>query len=264
MTDIDIDARWQFAQRITREGAELGADMFRNRDALSVTSKGVQNLVSNADKEIEAMVRRRLAEEFPEDAFFGEESGRSARAGADQPLWVVDPIDGTDNFVHGFPGWCVSVAMVVGREVEIGILHDPLADEVFAARRGHGATLNGKPLAPEPASSFRDGIVGMGYSLRRPPENTLSVLEKLLAEQGMYQRLGSGALMIGYVAAGRFIGFYEAHLNPWDCMAGIALVRETGCWVNDFLAGDGLYEGNPLAAAAPGLADAMRRITGLE
>lgn len=259
----DLDARFQAARRIAEEAAELGLGYFRDGASLAVTAKGVQDIVSNADRDIERRVRARLAEAFPGDAFFGEESGRGDGADPAAGVWVVDPIDGTDNFVRGIAGWCVSIAFVVGREVEIGAICDPLAGELYLARRGGGATLNGVPLAPRRVAGLGDGIVGMGYSLRRPPETTLKVFAGLLAERGMFQRTGSGALMLAYVAAGRYIGYFEAHINAWDCLAGVALVRESGGWTSDFLTGDGLYAGNPLAAAAPGLAPAMQRLTGL-
>lgn len=259
----EIDARLRAAKRIAREAGRLGARLFADGASLQVTSKGVQNVVSNADREIEALVRARLAAEFPGDAFLGEESGRGDGADPAAGVWVVDPIDGTDAFVRGMAGWCVSIAFVVGRAIEFGVLCDPINREIYLARRGGGATLNGVPLAPKPVAGFGEGIVGMGYSLRRPPAPTLAVFERLLAEQGMFQRTASGALMLAHVATGRYIGYYEAHINAWDCLAGIALVRESGGWTNDFLAGDGLYQGNALAAAVPGLEAAMRRITGL-
>ncbi|WP_316976760.1 inositol monophosphatase family protein [Shumkonia mesophila] len=263
-TAQDLEGRVKAACRIAEEAAALGLRYFRDGASLAVTAKGVQDVVSNADRDIEALVRGRLAAQFPGDAFFGEESGRGDGADPAAGVWVVDPIDGTDNFVRGIAGWCVSIAFVVGREVEIGVICDPLAGELYLARRGIGATLNGVPLKPRRVGGFRDGIVGMGYSLRRPPEPTLKVFAGLLAAQGMYQRTGSGALMIAYVASGRYIGYYEAHINAWDCLAGVALVREAGGWTSDFLAGDGLHSGNALAAAAPGLEDAMRRLTGLD
>ncbi len=258
------EKRLLVARQVAREGGELGLRLFRDRTRLQVTSKGVQDVVSNADREIEALLRGRLAAEFPDDGFLGEESGRASGNGLGSGVWVVDPIDGTDNFVRGMSGWCVSVAFTTDREVEIGVVYNPVSDEEFVARRGHGATLNGTPLSPPAVSSFSEGLFGMGYSLRRPPEPTLKVLTGLLAEKGMFQRTGSGALMLANVACGRYIGFYEAHINAWDCLAGIALVRESGGWTNDFLAGDGLYAGNVLAAAAPGLEGPMRRLTGLE
>jgi myo-inositol-1(or 4)-monophosphatase len=263
MNEQDLGNRLQAAQRFAREAGELGLRLFRDSASLQVSNKGVQNVVSNGDKELEALLRGRIATEFPEDAFFGEESGRGGNADLSRGIWVVDPVDGTDNFIRGMPGWTISIAFVVGREVEIGVLYEPVFGEMYVARRGFGATLNGVRLAPPRITSLRDGLVGLGYSLRRPHHMTVQALDRLLAGQGMFQRGGSGALMIAYVACGRYIGFYEAHMNSWDCMAGVALVRESGGWTNDFLAGEGLLQGNVMVAAAPGLEDAMRGIAGL-
>lgn len=263
MNEEELGVRFRAAQKLAREAAELGLKLFRNIHELTIVNKGVQDVVSNADKEIEALLRTRMAEQFPADGFFGEETGPAGGADPAKGIWVVDPVDGTDNFIRGIPGWTISIAFLIGREAEIGVIYDPVHDEMFAARRGHGATLNGVPLAPKRVTRFRDGLVGVGYSLRRPPQNTVEVFRRLLEEQGMYQRGGSGALMLAYVAAGRYIGFFEAHINAWDCLAGIALIRESGGWTNDFLAGDGLFKGNVLVAAGPGMDEAMRRITGL-
>ena len=216
-------------------------------------------MATAVDREVEELIRARLADSFPDDGFLGEEAGGAPG----EATWVVDPIDGTACFVAGIPVWCVSIAFVVGREIEIGVVYDPNADELFAARRGGGAWLDGTPLSPAPATSLADGTTGIGYSLRRPGQATLDVLAPLLAADGMFQRNGSGALMLAYVAAGRLIGYFEAHINSWDCLAGLALVREAGGWTSDYLTGDALASGNPLAAAAPGLAAEMQRLTGL-
>lgn len=259
MREHELADRFAAAKGIAREVGALALDRFRSRDGLAVERKGVQDRVTAVDREVEAAIRARLGALFPDDGVLGEEGG-----GTITPrLWVVDPIDGTACFLAGIPVWCVSIAFVDRRDVALGVVYDPNADELFAACRGHGASLNGVPLRPSPATGFADGTVGVGYSLRTPPGAMLGVLEPLLRADGMFQCNGSGALMLTYVAAGRLIGYYEAHINAWDCMAGIALVREAGGWTSDFLAGDGLARGNPLAAAAPGLAEAMRRLTGL-
>jgi len=259
MTDQDgLGERFRVATEAIREAGAKGLHFFRNRDELDIQSKGVQDTVSNADRELEAMIRARLETAFPEDAFFGEESGRGA-GDLENGIWVVDPIDGTDCFVHSIPVWCVSIAFLVGKDVEIGLIYDPNADELFAARRGHGATVNGVPMKVAQATSFRDGLFSIGYSMRRPYRGTVDILERLLAEDAMFQRNGSGALALAYVAAGRYIGYYEAHINSWDCLAAIGLIREAGGWTNDFLAGDGLFSGNVIAACAPGLEGPMRK-----
>ncbi len=118
-------------------------------------------------------------------------------------------------------------------------------------------------MQPSAATSFTEGTVGVGYSPRRDSAPVVQTLSRLLAEGGMFQRNGSGALMLAYVAAGRLIGYYEAHINSWDCLAALTMIREVGGWTNDFLADDGLTRGNAVAASAPGLAGAMRRLSGL-
>ncbi len=266
MDDARISDRYSVAQAVVREAGDLAMGYFRERGDLVVTSKGAQDRVSNADLAVENLIRERLAARFPDDGFLGEESG--PQRGGDSAetwagTWVVDPIDGTDCFVHGIPVWCISIAFVVGSEIEIGVVYDPNANELFSARRGHGAFLDQIPLSPSAATRFTQGIVGMGYSTRSEPAIAVRAIARLLDEGGMFQRNGSGALMITYVAAGRLIGYYEPHINSWDCLAGIALVREAGGWTNDFLADDGLTKGNVIVVAAPGLAEPMRRMSGL-
>lgn len=263
MRDANLETRFDAAQDIAREAGALALDFFRRFGELEVTQKGAQDVASEADVAVEALIRRRLETLFPEDGFFGEEGGHSGAARAEDGLWVVDPIDGTACFVAGIPVWCVSVAYVVGTDILLGVVYDPNADELFAARRGHGATVNGQPIRPSGADSVADGMVGVGYSTRTAPAPAIAFLDRLLAEGGMFVRNGSGALMITYVGAGRLLGYYEPHLNSWDGAAAIAIVREAGGWANDFLANDGLSKGNVIAVAAPRLVSAMKRLAGL-
>ncbi len=264
MNDQELADRFEVAQAIAREAGELALAFFRKFDDLQVTQKGAQDMASEADVAVEAVIRDRLAARFPEDGFFGEECGICDERGDGERLWVVDPIDGTACFVAGIPVWCVSIAYVVGDESVIGVVYDPNADEMFAARQGSGATLNGQPLRPSDADSLTGGMVGVGYSTRTAPAPAIDFLGGLLAAGGMFIRNGSGALMIAYVAAGRLLGYYEAHLNSWDGAAAVAIVREAGGWTSDLLAGDGLLQGDVIVAAGPRLAPAMKRLAGLE
>lgn len=263
MNDAELDDRFEQAQAIAREAGELALGYFRRFAELEVKQKGAQDMASEADLAVEVLIRERLAARFPGDGFFGEESGQS-ESGGSEGTWVVDPIDGTACFVTGIPVWCVSIAFVVGEEALIGVVYDPNADELFAARSGAGATLNGKPIRPSDADSFADGMVGVGYSTRTTPAPAIEFLDRLLADGGMFIRNGSGALMITYVGAGRLLGYYEPHLNSWDGAAAIAIVREAGGWTSNFLAGNGLTEGNVIAAAAPRLVPAMKRLARLD
>ncbi|RTZ82831.1 MAG: inositol monophosphatase [SAR324 cluster bacterium] len=243
---------------MVRDAGLYALQWFRKLDSLKTEKKGPQDLVSKADREVENMIRERLQTLFPEDGFLGEESGtRNLDA---EGIWIVDPIDGTICFLNGLSSWCVSIAFVVKNQIEIGLIYAPCMDELFAAQLGAGATLNGKPMKPSKATSLADGIVGLGYSPKSSIVATQKAFDYLFKNGGVYHDVGSAALMLAYVAAGRYIGVYEFQINSWDCLAGIAMVRETGGWTNDFLANDGLLTGNPVLVAAPGVKDAMQKL----
>jgi len=267
MPTPSLDARLESACTIAREAGALALAYFQDIGSLNIERKGVQNEVSEADHAVEALIRQRLAEAFPGEAVLGEEAGLSGAddVSAQEPdgVWVVDPIDGTACFIVGIPVWCVSIAWVSQGQPAVGVVYDPNAGEMFAACRGGGATLNEAPLRLGANGSLTDGSVGVGYSTRVRPEQTLRFLDRLLAAGGMFQRNGSGAIMLAYVAAGRLLAYFEPHINSWDCLAGICLVNEAGGWTSDFLAGDGLTAGNPIAAAAPGVAEQIKAIADL-
>lgn len=267
MLTATLKARLETACGIAREAGMLALEYFHDPSRFNIERKGVQDEVSEADRAVEALIRQRLAEAFPGEEILGEEGGyvESAASLAQGPegLWVVDPIDGTASFVVGIPVWSVSIAWVVEGRPAIGVVYDPNADEMFAGWHGGGAVLNGEPLQLDGGERLTDGSVGVGYSTRCRPEDTLRFLEPLLKAGGMFQRNGSGALMLAYVAAGRLLGYYEPHINSWDCLAAICLVKEAGGWTNDFLAGDGLTAGGAIAAAAPGVAGQIRSLAGL-
>ena len=251
-TQADIDERFAFATELVAEAGALAASYFADIDSLDVTSKGPQDVVSQADLNTEILIRDRLAARFPDDAFFGEETGPQGVDGA-AGIWVVDPIDGTQPFVMGLPTWCVSIAFIADSVMHIGLVFAPAANELFAAQRGKGATLNGRSIAVRPADSFNDGMVGVGYSLRSDVDDLIETMTRLLKAGGMFQRNGSGALSLCYVACGRLIGYVEMHINSWDCLAALLLITEAGGEINDFMAGDALNEGNRVVAGPPSL-----------
>ena len=252
MDQAALDARFAFASDLVEEAGRLALEFFRRLDTLTVRSKGLQDLVSEADVETEILIRSRLKERFPEDGFLGEETGRAELSGAGG-VWVVDPIDGTQPFVRGMSGWCVSIAFVADGRLEMGFVNAPARAELFIGRRGGAATLNGRPIHVSGASSIADGILAIGYSTRRPPDRFLEVFASLIRDGAMFHREGSGALSLCYVAAGRLVGYIEIHINSWDCLGAVAVIQAAGGKVNDFLAGDGLWSGNPLAAGTPGV-----------
>jgi myo-inositol-1(or 4)-monophosphatase len=247
MTSSSLGARYELVQAVAKRAGRQALEMFRQRERLVVESKGLQDMVSAADREIELLIRAQVHASFPDDGFLGEEGG--LERGDARCLWVIDPIDGTACFVNGMHAWCLSIGVLCDGRPVIGAVYDPNSDELFHAMEGQGAFVNGTRVHASTVASVRDGVLGVGFSHRVPVSAFLPFLGRLLARGGMFIRNGSGALMLAYVAAGRLIGYYEPHINAWDCLAGIVLVREAGGEVNDFLAGTGLIEGNPIVAA---------------
>lgn len=260
-----FDSRFAVAQDVAREAGRRALAASRADGGLAVETKGLQDRVTEVDRNVQSFIAEAIAARFPQDDFLGEESdAQDAPTRADGPLWVVDPIDGTDCFVFGLPSWCISIAWLDAGETRLGAIYDPIHDELFAAAEGLGATLNGVPIAVSPAGSLAAGLVGIGYSSRVRPQDTLEPLSRLMANGGMFHRCGSGALSLAWVAAGRLLGYFEPHINSWDCLAGLLIVREAGGRINDFLADDGLTRGGPVAAAAPGVAAHIGMIGGLD
>jgi myo-inositol-1(or 4)-monophosphatase len=243
----DLSARYAFALQLVREAGEIAHDYFKRRDSLTIKSKGLQDMASEADLNTELHIKQRLSETFPDDAFLGEETGITEFS-ADQGIWVVDPIDGTQPFVSGMSSWCVSIAYVQGNDLKFGTVYAPVRDELFAGGQGFPATLNGRPVEKHPGRTLQQGIVATGYSPRVAPETFLPIFERFLKQGGVFYRDGSGALMLSYVAAGRLLGYIEPHINSWDCLGAIAVIRAAGLMTNDFLADDGLNKGNCVIA----------------
>jgi myo-inositol-1(or 4)-monophosphatase len=262
MSETNLEKRLEVAVQAARLGATQALPWFKTREGLTVVSKGKQDRVTEVDRLVEGTLRRTIAEHFPEDAVLGEEEGLTAGDDGREILWVIDPIDGTDCFVFGLPMWSISIALMSAGEVVVGVVYDPVHDELFAAIRGGGATLNGSAIRASDAGDLGAGLVGIGHSMRVKPEASLAALDRLMNRGGLFHRCGSGALSLAWVAAGRLLGYHEAHINSWDCLAGLLLVQEAGGWHSGFLSGDGLMSGNPVTAAGPNLIDEMRAVAG--
>jgi len=259
----DLEARLALAQAIAGEAAAVALDYFNRRETLVIeTKRDPQDVVSIADREVENLIRDRVAAAHADDGFLGEEYGLVA--GSSGFTWVVDPIDGTSPFVNGMPNWCVSIAVIEGGEPVIGVIAAPCHDEVYVAARGKGATLNGKRLTLDPSRNIRNAVTGIGANSHVTPAVVGRMVETLLDAGGNFIRNGSGALMLAYVAAGRLVGYYEPYMHAWDCMAGFCLVKEAGGWFHPFPTDGGkLTKGAPVLAAAPGAIDDLRAIARL-
>jgi myo-inositol-1(or 4)-monophosphatase len=258
-----LQNRFLAACAVAREVGALARRRFLDRSSFTIGFKGPQDFITEVDGEVERLIQSRLTEIFPDDGFIGEESdGLAGKTGA--PVWVVDPIDGTSNFARGTPHWCVSIACILGRVMEIGVIYDPMLDELFCARRGAGAWLNGASMRAAETAELGKATIEVGWNMRYGLPTFLALFGRVASTGAGVVRAGSGALGLAYVAAGRRDGYVENHINAWDCLAGNLLVAEAGGYVSDFLAGEGLRKGNPLIACAPGVKSALVRTAAIE
>jgi myo-inositol-1(or 4)-monophosphatase len=216
-----------------------------------IESKGHQDLVSDADRATETLIRRAIAARWPDDGIVGEEHGRlRGTSGFD---WVIDPIDGTANFVRGIPHWCVVIACTDGGLPVVGAICDPSTGELFSAAKGAGAFVNGRRLAAAAGASLRDGSVATGVSGKSDPAQATALVREILEPGGMFFRSASGALMLAYVAAGRLLGYVEDHMNSWDCFAALLMVEEAGGRHRPLDPGRALEQGTQVVAGGAGI-----------
>jgi myo-inositol-1(or 4)-monophosphatase len=239
----------ELAVRAARAAGDLLLDR-SSRPATGVEHKSsATDPVSDADRDAEALIRTLLHSERPDDALLGEEGGASA--GETALRWVVDPLDGTVNYLYRFPAWSVSIACEDGDGGLVAVVLDPGREELFSAIRGQGATCNGQPLQVRSGSELKTSLVGTGFGYKADQRaRQADVAARLLAQVRDIRRAGSAALDLAWVAAGRLDGFYEHGLNPWDRAAGELLVREAGGRVADLPAADGLPAGIVAAGGA--------------
>jgi myo-inositol-1(or 4)-monophosphatase len=251
-----LQNRFLAAAAIARQAGALARRRFLDRSSFTVGFKGPQDFITEVDGEVERLIQARVTEIFADDGFIGEE-GDGLAGRSDAPVWVVDPIDGTSNFARGTPHFCISIACILGRAVEVGIIYDPMLDELFCARRGAGAQLNGVAMKTAETSDLGKATIEVGWNMRSGSPAFLGLFGRIVSTGAGVIRAGSGALGLAYVAAGRRDGYVENHINAWDCLAGNLLVTEAGGYVTDFLAGEGLRKGNPLIACATGVKAAL-------
>jgi myo-inositol-1(or 4)-monophosphatase len=203
----------------------------RRRTGFRIDKKGTIDLVTEVDLECERLCRRLLAERFPEHDILAEElSASPSEPSRARYRWVFDPLDGTTNYAHGLPIYCASLALECDGQTIVGAIFDPTRQELFTAERGGGAYLNGVPIRPSTTSSLLDSLLvtGFPYDVHRKLDELLDMFGAFLGASRAVRRLGSAALDLCYVAAGRFDGFWEQLLKPWDVAAGALIVEEAG------------------------------------
>jgi len=259
MATCSLDARIEFAAALAREAGALALRYFNHELDYAAESKGdAQDWVSVADRSVEALCRARLADAFPDDAMLGEESGGTIG----ERTWVIDPIDGTLNFVHGVRYWCVSIAFLEGGVRRIGAIYDPPYDELFLAAAGQGARANGRPICASACQALDRALIVHGYVQRHALDAHLRLRRKLIESGAEVKDHGAGALMLAHVAAGRFDAYLEPHMHPWDASAGLLLVDEAGGRVLPYPGNGGLRSGGAVLAGAPPLFERLYALTG--
>ncbi|MBP7242577.1 inositol monophosphatase family protein [Amaricoccus sp.] len=252
----EIEARHALALAVAREAGQMAHDFWRRRAELAIETKAsAQDVVSEADRSVERLIRSRISAAFPADGFLGEEFG--AEAGASGFIWVIDPIDGTSPYLHGMPSWCVALAVARGAEAVVGVVEVPTQGETFAAVLGRGATLNGAVLRIPDGIYATNASTAVGASHRTDPAWIGRAAEAIARAGGVFFRNGSGALMLASVAAGRLAGYVEPHMHAWDALGALLIIREAGGRTAAFPEGGDLTRGGMALAATPGAWDVV-------
>jgi len=249
-----MTANWQAtlsrAMRVAEEAARAAGDHilgeFRRLDPAEVEEKGPNDFVTRVDHEAERLIVDIIRKEFPDHRILAEESGGNIHnAGG---LWLVDPLDGTTNFIHGFPVFCVSVAFALEGRSEVGVIYDPVHSETFSCKRDEGMWLNGAPVSVSQVTDLSRAYIGTGFASRYKDElgPWLGQLNDVCAAVSGIRKAGAAALDLAYVACGRFDAFWEPHLSPWDMAAGTLMVEAAGGRISD-------ESGNPWKLGSHGI-----------
>jgi myo-inositol-1(or 4)-monophosphatase len=238
---------------------EAGALLLQyTADGFRIEYKNPINLVTEADHAAEQCIIDHIRNRFPSHRFLAEERG-SVEPAPSPYLWIIDPLDGTTNFAHGYPAYCVSIGLEYKGRCILGVIYDPSRNELFTASEHRGAQLNGRPIHVSETIALDHSLLvtGFAYDIRETPRNNLDHFCKFALKAQGLRRTGSAALDLCYVAAGRFDGFWEVRLNPWDMAAGSVIVREAGGRMTDFSGKDLSIYGQELVASNGQIHEAM-------
>jgi myo-inositol-1(or 4)-monophosphatase len=225
----------------------------RDLDRLTVTAKGPKDFVSEIDRAAESAIVETLLEAYPDHAILAEEGTAKGENAEAENVWIIDPLDGTTNFLHGFPQYCVSIALAHKGQVTQGVIYDPVRNDLFTATRGRGAYLNDRRIRVSRRTQLKECLIGTGFPFRDGSflDAYLAMMRTMIEHTAGLRRPGAAALDLAYVAAGFYDGFFEVGLNPWDVAAGSLLVLEAGGLIGD-LSGEGDYlHGGEVIAATP-------------
>ncbi len=244
------------AVRAARQAGNIIARSFPHVDSLSVDTKSRNDFVSDVDRLAEQEIINTIHKAYPDHAILAEESGSS---GDSEYVWIIDPLDGTTNFLHGFPQFAVSIALSFRGKLDQAVVYDPISQDLYTASRGAGAQLNGRRIRVASRKTLDGALLGTGFPFKDDSilDTYLATFKALFGDTAGIRRPGSAALDLAYVAAGRLDGFWEFGLNPWDMAAGALLIQEAGGKVGDFAGGDDFLESGNVIAGNLKVHDAM-------
>jgi myo-inositol-1(or 4)-monophosphatase len=248
------------AIRAARRAGEIMVRQLNQLDSLKVAEKGRNEFVTQVDEAAEAAIIDVIRDHYPDHAILAEESGAS---GENEYQWIIDPLDGTTNYLHGFPVFSVSIAVARAGELEHGVVYDPLRQEIFSASRGQGAQLDGRRIRVSKRTALGQSLISTGFPYRANLEHIeryLKMLRAAMLETSGIRRPGSAALDLCYVAAGRVDGFFELGLSKWDIAAGALIIREAGGRISDFHGRDGYLESGNVVTGNPKIYAALSKM----
>ena len=248
------------AIRAARRAGELMIRQLNHLESLETSQKGHNDFVTEVDRAAEAAIIEVIRDHYPDHGILAEESGIQ---GDHEYQWIIDPLDGTTNYIHGFPVFSVSIAVAQGGELQHGVVYDPLRQEIFSASRGQGAQLDGRKIRVSKRTTLQQSLIGTGFPYRQNLEHIdryLGMLRAVMLESVGIRRPGSAALDLCYVAAGRIDGFWELGLSKWDMAAGALIIREAGGRISDFRGTDNFLESGNVVAGAPKVYAALSKL----
>ena len=244
------------ALRAARKAGDIIVQGYEQLDVIKVQKKQANDFVTEIDQAAERAIIYTLKKAYPDHGFLGEETGHQPGEGEGKDyLWIIDPLDGTTNFIHGVPHFAVSIACQYKGRIEHAVVLDPVRLEEFTASRGQGAALNGRRIRVTNRTSLQGALLGTGFPFREDQmhylDNYMSMFKSMVGETAGIRRAGAAALDLAYVAAGRFDGFWEAGLKPWDMAAGTLLIQEAGGLIADFRGGNKHMDKGHVVCGAP-------------
>lgn len=248
------------AIRAARRAGEIMIRQLNQLESLPFAEKGRNDFVTQVDTIAEAAIIEVIRDHYPEHSILAEESGSE---GEHEYQWIIDPLDGTTNFMHGFPVFSVSIAVAQDGKLQHGVVYDPLRQEIFCASRGQGAQLDGRRIRVSKQPGLRHSLIATGFPYRMTEPNMdryLKMLRAVMVATAGVRRAGSAALDLCYVAAGRVDGFWELGLSKWDMAAGALIIREAGGRISDFNGGDSYLESGNVVAGTPKVYSALSKL----